>query len=112
MKSQTDEMDRVRQLLRRQQSSVQGVSESLSAAAASGHGVEGEDHGGNGNGGGGATNKRLTYVKRHELIKPEAAVDREKHCRVMDYNSLHAMLVVSQPTFTSLTPGNPIVLRV
>ena len=52
------------------------------------------------------TNSRLIYVQRLQIIRPENTnSDVNKACRVMAYNEVHGMLVVSQPSFTALAPG-------
>ena len=56
-------------------------------------------------GGGGSSNSRLVYVRRIELVRSDAATDRDKYCRVLTYNEFHGMLVASQPSYTALAPG-------
>ena len=48
---------------------------------------------------------RLTYVKRLEMMRLDPQ-DPNKYCRVLAYNDLYGMLVVSQPSqFNALAPG-------
>ena len=48
---------------------------------------------------------RLVYVQRLNIIRAAAGNDPNKACRVMAYNEMLGMLVVSQPSFTALAPG-------
>lgn len=52
------------------------------------------------------TISRLIYVQRLQIIRPDISnSDVNKACRVVAYNEVHGMLVVSQPSFTALAPG-------
>eukprot|EP00095_Tigriopus_kingsejongensis_P004974 maker-scaffold96_size378025-snap-gene-2.35 protein:Tk04974 transcript:maker-scaffold96_size378025-snap-gene-2.35-mRNA-1 annotation:"hypothetical protein DAPPUDRAFT_300353" len=53
--------------------------------------------------------RHLRYLKRLDIIRSSSdgsdTHQRDKYCRLMAFNEVHAMLVVTQPSFTALAPG-------
>ena len=49
--------------------------------------------------------ERLAYVRTLQIMRSTEQVDNNRSCRVMAYNPLLGMLVLSQPSFTALAPG-------
>lgn len=107
---QSDEIDRLKRTIITQASSgAQDLSKLLQGGPSSAGASSSNSAGGGGDLAHNSDQARLCYLKRLELIKTvdvgSELSSRDKYCRVMAYNDMHAMLVVSQPSFTALAPG-------
>ncbi|TRY73195.1 hypothetical protein TCAL_00947 [Tigriopus californicus] len=51
--------------------------------------------------------RALRYVKQLDIIRSilDDSGSRDRYCRLMAFNEVHAMLIVTQPSFTALAPG-------
>lgn len=52
--------------------------------------------------------RTMRYVKQLDIIRSildDSGGARDRYCRLMAFNEVHAMLIVTQPSFTALAPG-------